>query len=519
MSLESATYVSDLVSTNPVTGDQVAQGDDHLRLLKAVLQTTFPNASRTTYFWRSVNKSADYTVLATDQNKTFVVDATSASVTLTLPTLTASQDGWAIDVMKSDSSANTVVVAGTIDGATNYTISTRYGGQRFVWSGTAWYTLRDDKVAQLMNWTDGKLVGRSAGSNGAVQEITIGAGLSMSSGTLQQALAAGATMVDGIIAESHTGTEVTFAIKHRTNVDPSSSTPVYLIFRSSTLGSGGYTIVQLTSAISFTFSNGSKAGMVASTAARLWLGAMYTGSAVELLAVNCYDAAAAMPGSIYPFGRTSLISTTAEGGAGGADSAGVPYSTTARTDLPYCVLGYMSWDTPLTPGTWSASPSTIQNYGPQIILPGLPVNQQNYSPGSTGNSANTIPSDNTIPQNTEGTQFNSFSYTPLAKQNILHVRMKGWFAGGAQDTVTCAMFKDSDADAIAVLPQPQHSADYPTPFDFEHWLISNSSAAISFKLRIGAASFAGVVRYLSRSSGALYSTAQQGFGRVIELQG
>lgn len=41
--LESATYISQLVATNPITTDEISQGDDHLRLVKSVLQTQFPN--------------------------------------------------------------------------------------------------------------------------------------------------------------------------------------------------------------------------------------------------------------------------------------------------------------------------------------------------------------------------------------------------------------------------------------------------------------------------------------------
>lgn len=43
MGLEAGTYISDLVSANPVAGDSVSQGDDHLRLIKACLLATFPN--------------------------------------------------------------------------------------------------------------------------------------------------------------------------------------------------------------------------------------------------------------------------------------------------------------------------------------------------------------------------------------------------------------------------------------------------------------------------------------------
>jgi hypothetical protein len=43
MGLEIATYINQLVSTNPLGSDQKSQGDDHVRLIKAVLLASFPN--------------------------------------------------------------------------------------------------------------------------------------------------------------------------------------------------------------------------------------------------------------------------------------------------------------------------------------------------------------------------------------------------------------------------------------------------------------------------------------------
>ena len=44
MGLESATFLSGLVATNPIGAtDPKSQGDDHLRLIKSVLLATFPN--------------------------------------------------------------------------------------------------------------------------------------------------------------------------------------------------------------------------------------------------------------------------------------------------------------------------------------------------------------------------------------------------------------------------------------------------------------------------------------------
>lgn len=45
MGLETGTYISDLVNTNPTSSDPKSQGDDHLRLLKSTVKATFPNVS------------------------------------------------------------------------------------------------------------------------------------------------------------------------------------------------------------------------------------------------------------------------------------------------------------------------------------------------------------------------------------------------------------------------------------------------------------------------------------------
>ena len=43
MPLETATFINNLVASNPASTDTVSQADDHIRLIKQVLKTTFPN--------------------------------------------------------------------------------------------------------------------------------------------------------------------------------------------------------------------------------------------------------------------------------------------------------------------------------------------------------------------------------------------------------------------------------------------------------------------------------------------
>lgn len=138
MGLESATYISELTASNPASSDAKAQGDDHLRLLKSVLQSTFPNADKAFRLPDSVNKTANYTVLAADMNKLITGDASGGAFNLTLPTLGASDDGWGLWVIKTDSSTNAVTLVGTINGVSNLAITIQYSAVRVFWTGSAW---------------------------------------------------------------------------------------------------------------------------------------------------------------------------------------------------------------------------------------------------------------------------------------------------------------------------------------------------------------------------------------------
>lgn len=45
MALETGSFISDLIATNPTGTDPRNQGDDHIRLVKSVLKSTFPNVT------------------------------------------------------------------------------------------------------------------------------------------------------------------------------------------------------------------------------------------------------------------------------------------------------------------------------------------------------------------------------------------------------------------------------------------------------------------------------------------
>jgi hypothetical protein len=131
-----------------------------------------------------------------------------------------------------------------------------------------------------------------------------------------------------------------------------------LEFRSATLGSGTVVSRSVASPISVAVSSGSTLGTVSAVQSRIVVLAIDNAGTVELAVVNIAGG--------NDLTETGLITTTAEGGAGAADSASTIYSTTARTNVAYRVVGYVE-STQATAGTWATAPSTIQGCGGQAL--------------------------------------------------------------------------------------------------------------------------------------------------------
>src|SRR5688572_20916932 len=102
MGLETATFINGLVPTNPVSGDTKSQGDDHLRLLKSVLQASFPDLDRAFYMRHNVGATGTTTLTAAHDNNTVYCDASAGGFDLNLPAGLTIGNIWRITVIKGD---------------------------------------------------------------------------------------------------------------------------------------------------------------------------------------------------------------------------------------------------------------------------------------------------------------------------------------------------------------------------------------------------------------------------------
>ncbi len=153
MPVETASYISQLVPTYPAGTDSKAQGDDHIKLIKAVLQAQFPNlgAAAVTPTAAELNGVPDLYLPPS------IVDISDAGSTITWNTTTAPYARITLDGNK------------TFAAPTGLTIGWKY------------LIITQGGTARTITWNAAyKMPGRSGGyppDLGAAGETTIVAGI------------------------------------------------------------------------------------------------------------------------------------------------------------------------------------------------------------------------------------------------------------------------------------------------------------------------------------------------------
>lgn len=96
-----------------------------------------------------------------------------------------------------------------------------------------------------------------------------------------------------------------------------------------------------------------------------------------------------------------------------------------------------------------------------------------------------IPLDNTIPQNTEGTELFTLSITPTSATTKLKIDvvLHGGVSVGAWASL--AIFQDSNANAIAATSSYMSQAGGAIAIPLTYFMTSGTTSATTFKLRYG----------------------------------
>lgn len=127
------------------------------------------------------------------------------------------------------------------------------------------------------------------------------------------------------------------------------------------------------------------------------------------------------------------------------------------------------------------------------------------SSGSTAvaTGTTTIPRDDTIPQNTEGTEFMTQAITPKSATNILVIEITAMVSLSSANTAIGAVFQDSTAGAIAAAGTRCETADRANFLAITHRMVAGTTSPTTFKLRCGPPS-AGTITFNGEGGSRLF---------------
>lgn len=275
----------------------------------------------------------------------------------------------------------------------------------------------------------------SAGT-GTVTSVAGGGVTITSNGTIPPSYG----LINHSLAVSASAGALTIALKDGAGNDPSSASPVTGNFRNATGTTGSWVQRSVTAANSLVISSGSTMGVTSSTAFRVWVVLFDDGGTMRLGAINC-----SADRRVFPLNETVPSSSTAEGGAGAADSVGVIYTGTAVTSKPFLIVGYVEWSASgVTAGTWTTTNvNFVQSFGPGVKKPGDVVQL----------SAATIASATSTTSSTFTATGLTASLAPASAANIIRVIATGPLtnSNGAATQAHIQIFRSTTAIGVANL--------------------------------------------------------------------
>lgn len=119
-------------------------------------------------------------------------------------------------------------------------------------------------------------------------------------------------------------------------------------------------------------------------------------------------------------------------------------------------------------------------------LSGDVIQVVNFQSGALATGTGIIPCDDTIPQITEGTEFMTLAITPTSATNKLKIEVVVMLGNSAgSQAFVAALFKDSDANALAMQTQFMATLGGFVNIHFVHFMTAGTTSPITFRVRCG----------------------------------
>lgn len=260
---------------------------------------------------------------------------------------------------------------------------------------------------------------------------------------------------------------LTLNINTRINNTPSNGDPLKFTFRNSSWSNGQYSLRTVSNTLSLTIPKDATLGHANATISPLYWYAIDNSGTIELAVSSSFMDNEGI------FASTTAISNT-------ATSSTIIYSNSARTNVPYILLGRTA-DTQTTAGLWTSLPSYVQSTRKLPYIKSL-----NYSETTVNSTLSaTISFSDAIPQSNAGTQILSANVTPTWPTNRIRVTSRGY--GGQNGTfgMIAALFSSLSNNALDVSWFVTNGSGYRQVFISQAEHNPNTTNTITYSLRVG----------------------------------
>lgn len=300
---------------------------------------------------------------------------------------------------------------------------------------------------------------------------------------------------------------------------PTSTLPVRIAFRAATT-TGTYNLRTATTSTTLVVSGGSTLGFLPGETGRIYIGVVDNNSVPELCVWNpktmIASTTAIKLGNLFRPSEAEFQTTTAEGGAGAADTAGTLFSTTARTTVPFRMIAYLDITTGATAGNWSNTPNLIQLIGPGTRTTGDIIQVVATTTQQVRTGTVTVPLDDTIPQISEGNLFMWASITSANPVNPLVIDHIGEYSNTAPARMIVHAHRNSEANALGVGSISQGVAVAADQVVLKLVLATNTSGASGFYIFAGN-NGAGTTTFNGESAAGLFQGSYMSYLTLTEV--
>lgn len=162
-------------------------------------------------------------------------------------------------------------------------------------------------------------------------------------------------------------------------------------------------------------------------------------------------------------------------------------------------------------GTGASTPAAART---NLGFTSAVIDRAYASYNSTASITTVIPADNSIPQNTEGTQILTASITPKSITNRVRVRFTGSASATAISNIVVALFVGAGANAVQVTATTIPAAAYTgqLALEFEH--VPGVLTATSYSIRVGPGAAGTIV--MNSSTGGPWFAGSSASTLVVE---